>query len=491
MRPWLSRTLIGVGVFGACWLAVLWNWRASNRMPGTQDVVLWLLVLPLALLLVLWLAHKLVTGAAARSAAAAAAAAAAASQASAAPSPAAARPAALSVLAGALRMPHGEHARVLLEALLSRQANLQLDPELTDERGYPILAGRADDVDIAQQQEAMDDWLQQHHPDAMLADEQWRALALGSAVAAELAGELNLHPALPAYLDAQEANKALPPLPALQLVGLLPAEWATPERAAGADWLRAVVAQYGWPLERVNVVLPPPGQTPLAMLDSLAQAAAHDQQPFLCLLLACASRIGEASVQEWADRSILLDSRHPDGRVPGEGAAGLLLADAAQGALLDVPEAALLHAPMSAVRPSSADARGRIDHPVLAQATSDTLTAAGVAPSAITLVSADSDARASRVGETFGMAATLLPDLDPASQVVTVAGACGDAGDTSLLAALVLAQEHVHSGAGAALCLSNLDPFQRSVVLLTPQSVAQAAHTPESSPASLAQAAAA
>lgn len=472
MRPWLSRTLIGVGVFGACWIGVLWYWNATRRMPATSDVVLWLVLLPLLLLVGLWALRKLASGVAAARAAAAAAAAAAA-QAGVAAAPVAAAPSTLTVLAGALRMPHGDDARMLTEALLSRQANLQLDPELLDERGYPILAGRAEDVDVAAQQDSMADWLQQHHPDAFLSDEQWRALALGTAVAAELASELVPHPALPDYLDALAARKPLPPLPALQLLALLPAEWAAAERAAGADWLRVVISQYGWPFERISIQVPAPGPAPLIALDALAAQAARTDQPFLCLLLACDSRIGESSVQAWADQAILLDSRHPDGRVPGEGAAGLLLADRVQGALFDAPEAAVLYPSAGGVRATSADARGRIDPAVLAQGAGDLLAKAGLVPEAVTLVSADSDARASRVGETMAMASAMLPELDPASQVLSVAAACGDAGDASLVAALVLAQQHVRAGLGAALCVSNLDPFQRSVALLAPQTLAQ------------------
>lgn len=480
MRPWLRRTLVALGVFGACWIGVLWYWNATRRMPATSDVVLWLVLLPLLLLAGLWALRKLASGVAAARSAASAAAAAAAAQAGAAAEPSAVLPSTLIVLAGALRMPHGDSARVLGEALLSRQANLRLDPELLDERGYPILSGRLDDVDIAAQQDSMADWLQQHHPDAFLIDEQWRALALGTAVAAELAAELGPHPALPDYLDALAARKPLPPLPTLQLVALLPAEWAAPERAAGADWLRAVVAQYGWPPERISIHLPAPGQAPLVALDALAAQATQASQPFLCLLLACDSRIGDTSAQAWADQFILLDSRHPDGRVPGEGAAGLLLADRAQGALFDAPEATVLYPSAGGVRASSADARGRIDPAVLAQCATDLLAKAGMAPDAVTLVSADSDARASRVGETMAMASATLPELDPASQVLSVAAACGDAGAASLVAALVLAQQHVRAGLGAALCVSNLDPFQRSVALLAPPTLSQPAQTPAS-----------
>jgi len=478
MRPWLSRTLIVAAAFSACWLGALWYWRSTTRMPDTGDIVIWLVLMPLFLLLVLWAGRKIIAAVNAR-AAASAVAAATASQAAATPVTAAAQPAALVALAGALNMPHGDNVDTLSEALRSRQANLQLDPTLLDERGYPILSGRAASVDSLAQQETMDEWLQQHHPDQVLDDEQWRALSLGSVVATELAYGLGPHPALPAYLDALQAGKATPPLPTLQLVLLLPAEWNPPQRAVAADWLRNIIELHGWPQAHVATVLADAvAAGPLTLVDSLSKRAQQAEQPFLCMLLACGSRIGEGSVQAWADQFILLDSRHPDGRVPGEGAAGLLLADRAQGALFDAPDAALLYPAATGARASSADGRGRIDSTLITQQATDLLASAGIAASTVTLVSADSDARASRVGETLGMTTNLLPDLDPASQVVTVAGSCGDAGDATLLAALVLAQHHVRSGAGAALCVSNLDPVQRSVALLGPQPAPQLSPSP-------------
>ncbi|WUR15922.1 hypothetical protein E7V67_012700 [[Empedobacter] haloabium] len=42
---------ITVAAFASCWAGVIWHRRASNREPGTGDLVARLLVLPLALLL--------------------------------------------------------------------------------------------------------------------------------------------------------------------------------------------------------------------------------------------------------------------------------------------------------------------------------------------------------------------------------------------------------------------------------------------------------
>lgn len=478
MNAWVIRILVAGAAFALCWLGAIAYWRETNRMPGADDLVLYLLLLPLLLLLALWAGRKLLArikgGAAAGAAAAAAAAAAGAAAAGATPTDASPPPPPpLTVLAGALRMPHGDSAARLAAALLTRKANLALDPELTNDAGYPILSGRVDDVDPLAQQDSMRDWLRTHHPQAAFSAEQWRALALGTTLAADLALELGLHPALPAYLDALDARKPLPPLPVLVLAPLLPPEWQHSERAAVADWLRQAVALY-WPQAHVVVPAVAPGQAPLDVLEQLAAQARREEQPFLCLLLACGSHIGADSVETWTRQVMLFDSEHPHGRVPGEGAAGLLLADAAQGALFGRDDVALLHAAGSARRSASSDDKPRLDAGLLPQLAAQALAVAGAGGLDVALVTADSDQRASRMNELMTSTSAALPELDLASQVLAVGSACGDAGAVSTVAALVLARQQVGAGLGPALCISNLDPFHRSAVLLTPQVAALA-----------------
>lgn len=473
MRPWLSRSLVVAATFAACWLGAVWYWRDTRRMPGTDDLVIYMLLLPLLLLLLIWGGRKLLAAIGAGRAAAAAASADAGAATQATPAPPAVVP--LTVLAGALRMPHGGSAAQLAEAL-ARKANLSLDPELVNDSGYPILSGRVDDVDVAAQQDNMDDWLRTHHPQAAFSDEQWRALALGSDVAADLAAGLERHPALPAYLDAGHAGKALPPLPPLHVLPLLPADWAEPERAAAAAWLRHQVARHGWPQARLAPpLLAAHAQQALPLIRQLSNQARQEEQPFLCLVLACGSHIGEATVQNWADHYLLFDSDHPQGRIPGEGAAGLLLADAAQGALFEDPDAALMYPTSSALRAASADSKSRGDTGLLAELAAQAIATAGVNAADIAVLTADSDQRASRMTELLGMASATLPGLDPGEQVLAVGAACGDAGTVTTLAALVLAQQQVRDGAGPALCVTNIDPFHRGAVLLTAQAVAEPA----------------
>ena len=82
MSSWLTRSLLVVLAFVLCWLGAIAYWRDTNRMPGADDLLIWLLLLPLLLVLAVWAGIKLFKkfkgGAAAAAPAAAAPAAAAA-----------------------------------------------------------------------------------------------------------------------------------------------------------------------------------------------------------------------------------------------------------------------------------------------------------------------------------------------------------------------------------------------------------------------------
>lgn len=475
MRPWLSRSLLIAAAFVLCWGGAVWYWRETNRMPTSGDLAIYLLLVPLGLLLAFWFARKLVAVLAAAPAAAAGAA----------QDPAQDKPdatpqpgAPLRIVAAALRMPHGESAPELAEAMLSEQARLELDPELSDDHGYPVMSGRVAGVDETAQADAMADWLQQNGLAELRFDaEQWRALSLGSSVVGELAQAVVMHQMLPQYLAASPAGRIALDLPMLQLVALLPAEWDGARRQAAASWFLHLIEQQGWPAERLALSGAAVAHTsaPFALIGQLAGQAAREERSCLAIVLSCASHIGELSVQDWADRGILFTARNPGGRIPGEGAAGLLLADSPQALLLDAPEAVQLHAASAAIRGASADAKARTDTELLAGLGQQALRTGAADPGLVSLLSADTDHRSSRVTELMSMANAMLPQLDLSTQVLSVAASCGDAGAVSALAALVLAQQDAVDNASHVLCVSNLDPYQRSAVLVGPAAAPAAA----------------
>ncbi|MCC7683494.1 hypothetical protein [Janthinobacterium sp. FW305-128] len=471
MRPWLRRSLLILAVFALCWGGAIWYWRTSTRMPSTADLAGTMLALPLVLLISWWLGKKLLlrlaTPAAAPADAADGGVHAAANE--------AAPRAPLHLAGAALRMPGGDSASELAAALLDKQQRPELDPELTDAQGYPVMSARVADLDEHGQKELLDDWLRTRPADTAqdgaphFEAEHLRALALGAGVLNELMQEAAMHTALDGYKPAQTGARAA--LPTLQLHLLLPSDWDKPQRDTGAAWLHAQAEQQGWPSDKLSTHLA--GDSgPLALIEQLAAQAALQELPCLAIVLACASHIGELTVHDWTARELLFNISQPGGQIPGEGAAGLLLADAAQAAALQVDTPVLLHQASMAVRGRSADSRGHGDASLLAELGGKAMAAASVAPATITRLYADADQRSSRMIELMNNAGTLLPDIDLSNDVQSVAAACGQSGHVATLAALVLARHEAAKNASQVLCLSNLDAFHRAAVVVGPEALA-------------------
>lgn len=475
MRPWLRRSLLILAVFALCWGSAIWYWRTSTRMPSTGDLAGSMLALPLALLTSWWLGKKLLARLAAPAAAPALFDAADGDARAPGSDPALRAP--LHLAAAVLRMPGGASAPALAAALLDKQQRPELDPELTDAQGYPVMSARVADLDEHEQKALLDDWLRTRpagtaqdaaaHFDA----EHLRALALGADVLNELMQEAAMHTGLDDYKAAQAGSRAALPLPTLQLHLLLPPDWDQPQRDAGAAWLHAQAEQQGWPSDKLSVHLAADGG-PLALIEQLAAQAALQELPCLAIVLACGSHIGELTVHDWTTRGLLFNAGQPGGQIPGEGAAGLLLADAAQAALLLVDTPVLLHHASMAVRGQSADSRGHGDATLLAELGGKAMSAASVAPAAIMRLYADADQRSSRMIELMNNAGALLPDIDLSNDVLSVAAACGQSGQVATLAVLVLARHEAADNASQVLCLSNLDAFHRAAVVVGPAAAA-------------------
>jgi hypothetical protein len=475
MRPWLKNILLAAAVFTLCWGGALWYWRSHNTMPGSADVVLYLVLLPVVLLFLLWFARKLILLASAAPVVAGAAPATAPAPAAPAPVPA------LHLMSGALRLPHGQSAQELVDAIAASAARPALDKELMDDHGFPVMSARVEGVDTAATQEAFTAWLDaQALPDPGYNDEQWRALALGADVAVELGQAASAHQQLFGHDDATPAVRAASLLPTLQLLPLLPPEWSLAQRAAAARWLLHLVQMQGWPADRLALSSASERSPtdPLALIAQLAQTSRTAAAPCVAIVLACASHIGEDTIDAWSRQGLLFTARNQRGRIPGEGAAGLLLADAQQAALLDTDAAPQLHATVHGAHGTSTDGPGLVDPGVLAGLGQDALRSAASNAADVQLVVGDADHRASRNGELLAAAGACAPQLDTASHVLGVATTCGHTGTVGALAALVLARHETQERDSHVLYLSNQDPFQRSAAVVRPQPEPAAAQAP-------------
>jgi hypothetical protein len=371
----------------------------------------------------------------------------------------------LDIVASAIRMRSGESAEELAAAIASNGACCELDPELTDDDGYPLLSGRVAALDETALQETIAPWLaQQGMSTVRLSSEQWRALALGSAVVGELAQHALMHDLLPAYAAAAPAGRAAIALPLLQLLPVLPTEWDAAQRELVQQWFLHLAAQQGWPAQRI--ALAPGAESIDSSNFSLLHHLAPQGTPWLAMLVACASHIGDDSVRDWSERGLLFTSRNPRGQIPGEGAAGLLLADKQQAQLLEAGSQVQLHSARDGRRTTSADAAGSVSCELLSKLGVEALRDGGADPATISLVTADTDLRPSRMAELMGMVNATLPQLDVSTQVMSAGACCGSAAAVAALAGLALAQHEVAAKHGQVLFVSNLDPHRRVAIVV-------------------------
>ncbi len=437
MGTWIRGGILTMLTFGAFWGGAIFTWRGSDRAPSTSDLVTYLVALPLAVLAGVLLVRRLARAEPAPVAAAPAA-----------PVPAAAaRLPALALVDAAVRTRHGDSVDELAAVIDAQRARPDLDPDLVDDAGYPVMTVRVPSAGDAVWRAEAEPWLAaQGQSDVRFGEAHWRALELASAVVSELADAA----ALAAVGD-----------PLLRIVPLAPGDWTAAQRTAAGAWFVRVAARAGWAADKVAVTPAPPGEPAAAasaLLSVLAGQANDDTA--LTLLLTFDSRIDQAAVDRMAADGTLFSAAHPQGLVPGEGAAGLLLADTAYAA--PTLQAA------STTRGTSADATPRIDAADLRRLAERVLAETAVDASAVSALFADADHRSNRVLEAMALAHDDLPHLDAGIDVRTTGPACGQSGAVAFLAALALARRQALEGAGAVLCVGNADPVHRSIVVVRP-----------------------
>ncbi|QOL50816.1 hypothetical protein [Massilia litorea] len=448
---WIKTALLAAAVFVLCWGGAIAYWRSAEHGPATGDLLLALLAVPLGVLAAVWLGKKLVT---ARPAAAAAAGTATAAQ------PALAPPAAppLAVLAAALRAPHGDSPDALATAIAGNQAHPDLDPELIDDDGFPLTSARSDAaVDEALQEEVHEWLILNGMAELRFGAAQWRALTLGTAVVRDLANE--------AVMQLMPPEGAPPPL---RLLPLFPPGWTVEQRHAAGLWFRHTVAQFGWPVDSLTRIDAPLDAAPTTILGLCADASGARAPQLATMLIACASSIDQQMVDGWSANGSLQTPARAQGRIPGEGAAGLLLTSLDGASKTDGAVFAQLYPMVEARREVSAGSAKRAETTRLTELAQRAVQAAGLGLSDLACVAADTDHRTSRGLELMGLVSSALPDLDTTADVLRTGVATGTCGAVPFMCALALARHAALAGNAPALFVSHEDPFTCSMALVAP-----------------------
>ncbi|CAN7144516.1 hypothetical protein [Massilia sp. LjRoot122] len=451
---WLKLGAIVVITFFVCWTLAVGYWHVTDHNPGTGDLALGLLLMPVGVLFAFWGGQKAIMARAAFIPASTSKPASSSSRVD-----AVTTTPVLAIVATALRSPHGASAEELASAIAENEARADLDKELVDDNGFPAMAARSEDALDEALQDEIAEWLSSQGIQTLFSAEQWRALTLATGVASELAS-----------LAAGELMPIEGQPPTLQLRLMLPHDWASDVQRAATMWLKHTVCQYGWPeasIAALDSVEQNPAITPTAALAKLLPTPSNDR-PLVAMVIACASLIGQESVDRLAASSQLFtSSSQARGQIPGEGAAGLLLTDLRQAQACGA-EFALLGPIDEQRRDSSADDARRVDSTLLLDMATQIGKAGAIELSQIAMIVADTAHRSNRVLELMGLSAPALEQVDAADDIVRIGLGSGSCGAVPFVTVLVLARYHALERNAPVLCIGNEDPILRSAALVRP-----------------------
>lgn len=184
------------------------------------------------------------------------------------------------------------------------------------------------------------------------------------------------------------------------------------------------------------------------------------------IVIACESNIDQETIDTWGANKTLFTPTQPQGLVPGEGAAGLLMTalDYAQ----SLPESTFtLLDPLHESRlPPTADENRRPDATLLnslvQQACKD-LDLVNVG-----MIAADAGQRRYRVRELMAVASSMFPHLDDTIDVACVGIGSGRCGAVPSVTALALAQHQAAACGAPVLYIINEEPHACYAALVRP-----------------------
>lgn len=479
------RIFKGLGLFiaiaCAVWVGVLWQWQTTRRDMSVEDIVVWLGLLPLTLFVLVvlarWAVDSALRRAAARPPAAATAPAAQAGAAQSAPADAE-RHATLQLLAAELSVAPAASAGELVAAAQQGKPRPALHPRLRDGQGLPVITAWVADLAL----EPLEAELAPLQAAVIAARPEWqgrapserlrRALAL-LAEPLERAAQA-LRPWAGALAEAAAAGDE--PARVRVLAGW-PEGCDAFELELATRWLARHLAQAGqgvvaparWQLPPAAATTPASGPQLLLEADQLLAALRREGRADPVLVLACHSDIDRATVDRLDAGGRLFSANTPKGRLPGEGAAVLLLAGSAWPADPAADAAPpVLHRPAVGQRDKSIEAPGRTSSALAAELVQQAAAAAPLELAAVAALASDADQHTARGPELFGAMLETLGHLDASEDLRLAGPLCGHLGACGALVTVAMAAELATVRDQPCLALSVSDAHWRAALVVRP-----------------------
>lgn len=472
----LRKVLKGLGlivlVVALVWLAVISRWLITHRVPNTLDIFLYLIGLPLLLIAIYLIVSKLATTVKQRFS-----------------SPTTSHEELtqtenpdedpslrwqLPFIALEFLLPQGDSPDAIIAACKdSKRPSADI---FKNSHNTPLMTADISDIDAASINDSL---LANNSP---LAESHQRNLAIAEKLVIRL---LDKHfDTLQSHTVSNDEHAQTSPV--LQIDWVLPTEWSDDHCALAKTWLLEQLSAYGWSSQTIQVVarsLPPKGHV-LLEVDKLNLAYHEARLQLPRLLLVSDSTLDKATIKNWEQTQDLYQPNNPEGLIPSEGAAALLV----------VPKShpVLKHRQSTGIGRVFSEARDKdVRQPQRLQA--DTLVA--LAQQAIQFSSpekppedtedevewrlvSNTDLRPSRISEALHFAFSLLPEQDPIESVYTLGAANGSAKHILPLASLAIAHYECENEELTTLAFCHHDSVQRYVVKVSPLLLA-----PKTSPA--------
>ena len=212
-------------------------------------------------------------------------------------------------------------------------------------------------------------------------------------------------------------------------------------------------------------LLPAATESAYGVVNALQQHMSPSKMPYV-LLLAADSLVNPDELLAPLALNQVFSNKIPDGFVPSEGAAGLLLVDAAYGKAADLVGLCTLGTVHREQRTTDRGAKGKVDSSALVTCITEAMAATQTTADKIGIVISDTDHRLSRSQEVIQAMERALPELDPLSQRIAPMALAGSFGAASDLIHIALAAEMAASTEQAALAVSVANSRQTAATVI-------------------------
>lgn len=365
---------------------------------------------------------------------------------------------------------HGEAVSDLVLATEEKSSKFELDAELVDTEGFPLITARIADLDAEKTFEDFEEWVSEHKAveseNVNWLTEDKRTLHLQYTIFSGLLRDVLSNDYIAETLTQNlDSNKLT--IPNIYLVNILPSHWSLTKKDLLNDWLRSEITRQNWPEDKVlSSRLKLEGLNTWQTLDAINELLHQSAMQGIYLVAAAQSYMGEHTFAEYEAAGKLLTTQHKTGLVYGEAAAGVVAVDEVLAKRFEDSPVIQLHRSAVQTRDKSADATGRITSTLLESLMKDALLVAKVDAKAIKAVAADTDSRVSRITEFFSAVNEVCPELDAEKITLKVQDCCGMIGAAAGLVSLIYAIDKVVSDEAPALWVSNTDAFDRCALVL-------------------------